>query len=222
MCRAIAFLLCSMKILGVGLSRTGTLSLHSALRILRFKSIHHDAVRLNDVLDGSTVRPDFRRYDDVDAVLDLPTAYFYDEITSAYPDCKCVLTVRNIDDWWRSIRRHFNVRLPAPPPGYYGLRARARRYLSRRLRPNVRRDFIPFRMQLRNYVYGSSTAREYLYKKRFQEHNDRVLAKIPPSRLLVMDITAGEGWEKLCPFLGVAIPAVPFPHEDRTPSNAFD
>ncbi|MBA3569657.1 MAG: hypothetical protein H0W28_09975, partial [Pyrinomonadaceae bacterium] len=170
----------------------------------------------------STVRPDFRRYDDVDAVLDLPTSYFYDELTSAYPDCKCVLTVRNIEDWWRSIRRHFNVRLPAPPAGYYGLRARARRYLGRCLRPDVRRDFIPFRMHLRNYVYGSSTAHEYLYKKKFQEHNERVLAKIPPSRLLVMDITAGEGWAKLCPFLDVTIPAVPFPHEDRTPSSAFN
>ncbi len=41
-----------MKVLGVGLSRTGTLSLHAALEILGLKSLHYDTVRLNDVLDG--------------------------------------------------------------------------------------------------------------------------------------------------------------------------
>lgn len=30
--------------------------------------------------------------------------------------------------------------------------------------------------------------------------------------LLQIDVTKGEGWEKLCPFLGVPVPHVPFPH----------
>jgi hypothetical protein len=38
-----------------------------------------------------------------------------------------------------------------------------------------------------------------------------------PDDLLVMNICAGEGWEKLCPFLGLAIPKVKFPHEFKTP-----
>jgi hypothetical protein len=29
--------------------------------------------------------------------------------------------------------------------------------------------------------------------------------------LLIMDICGGDGWEKLCPFLGVPVPSVPFP-----------
>ena len=33
--------------------------------------------------------------------------------------------------------------------------------------------------------------------------------------LLIMSITAGEGWEKLCPFLGMPIPEVPFPRVNR-------
>ena len=65
-----------MKILGVGLSRTGTMSLTIALHKLGFRAIHYDRVRLNDILDGSSRNPDFRRYDDVDAVLDIPSAYF--------------------------------------------------------------------------------------------------------------------------------------------------
>lgn len=32
---------------------------------------------------------------------------------------------------------------------------------------------------------------------------------------LVIDIPAGEGWEKLCPFLGLPIPDLPFPFRNR-------
>src|SRR4030095_10183754 len=145
-----------MKILGVGLSRTGTSSLHSALQILGFKSLHFDEIRLNDVLDGSSLMPDFRRYDDFDAVLDLPTAYFYDELTAAYPDCKCILTVRNIEDWWKSVSRFFNDEFPVEESEFAYFRWRVQRFVFnqkwRYLPPGENR----FRIQLRNYVYGSS------------------------------------------------------------------
>lgn len=61
-----------MKILGVGLSRTGTYSLAVALRQLGFNTLHYDRERLNDILDGTNPKPDFLRYDDVDAVADVP------------------------------------------------------------------------------------------------------------------------------------------------------
>lgn len=206
-----------MKILGVGLSRTGTLSLHAALQILGLSSLHYDTVRLNDVLDGSNIRPDFRRYDDIDAVVDLPAAYFYDEFLIAYPDCKCVLTVRSVDDWWRSVSRHFNEHYPPQSPGY-GIKRRLKRYWgsSKQANQNLRRDYNRIRIQLRNLVYGSTIAQEYIYKKKYLQHNERVLDKIPRERLLVMDIASGDGWDKLCPFLGVAKPAGPFPHKHRT------
>ena len=34
------------------------------------------------------------------------------------------------------------------------------------------------------------------------------------AQLLVLDLVGGEGWEKLCPFLGVPKPDVPFPHDN--------
>lgn len=207
-----------MKVLGVGLSRTGTLSLHSALRVLGFNSLHYDTVRLNDIVDGSNPHPDFRRYDDVDAVVDLPAAYFYDELSAAYPDCKCILTVRDVGGWWRSVSHHFNDAYKAAPPGY-GLKRRMKRFwriFSKNPGPSVNRDYNLLRIQLRNLVYGSTSAHEYNYKKKYKEHNERVLRKIPPERLLVMDIASGDGWEKLCPFLGAETPSSPFPHEHRT------
>ena len=45
------------------------------------------------------------------------------------------------------------------------------------------------------------------------EHERRVRAHFAgrPDDLLVMDITAGDGWEQVCPFLGLPVPDAPFP-----------
>jgi hypothetical protein len=209
-----------MKILGVGLSRTGTASLHSALKILGFSSLHFDTIRLNNVIDGSDTQPNFRRYDDVDAVTDLPAAYFYEELILAYPDCKCILTIRDVDTWWRSISRHFNEHYPVIGPDL-SLKRRLEIGLRRWVRVarrNETTDWNRFRIRLRNLVYGSTVAYEYLYKKKYQEHQHRVMNTVPAERLLVMDIPSGDGWEQLCPFLGVPIPPMPFPHQHRSRS----
>jgi hypothetical protein len=81
--------------------------------------------------------------------------------------------------------------------------------------PQSQSDYDLFVTQLRNYVYGSTTAQEFLFRKKYHEHNDRVLHSIPANQLLVMNISDGDGWEKLCPFLGVATPIHPFPHENK-------
>ena len=178
-----------MKIIGAGLSRTGTKSLESALKTLGFRTLHYDRTRLNDILDGTNAHPDFRRYDDLDAVLDLPAAWFFEELLAAYPESRCILTVRDEDSWWESVEAHFNLFFPV-----------------------ISSAEDPFRTQLRNLVYGSVTATESEYRKRYREHNQRVQAVVPPERLLVIDIVGGEGWQTLCPFLGLQPPAAAFPH----------
>jgi hypothetical protein len=199
----------AMKVLGVGLGRTGTLSLHRAFQLLGLKSLHYDQVRLRDVLDGSNPHPDFRRYDDVDAVTDIPTAYFYRELLEVYPECKAVLTVRDVDSWWESSIRHNDQ----DPVMESSLRRRAFALISGAEAARLERH--RFKTQVRNYVYGSAVPREFLYKRKYVEYNERVPADILPHRLLVMNIVAGDGWEKLCPFLGLPIPSEPFPYENR-------
>jgi Sulfotransferase domain len=185
-----------MRILGVGLSKTGTTSLHRALGMLGFKSLHFDDERLNDVIDGTNRTPDFRRYDDVDAVLDIPAACFFEELMYAYPECRCILTVRDEDQWWRSIESHFGRS------------------------PVANRSVNPFKWDLRHYVYGSTLPREFLFRKKYREHNARVASRIPAERLLTIDITKCDGWKELCPFLGVPIPAFAFPHQNRRDENS--
>ena len=36
-----------------------------------------------------------------------------------------------------------------------------------------------------------------------------------PGDFLVINIPAGEGWDKLCPFLGLPVPDAPFPLKNR-------
>ena len=51
----------------------------------------------------------------------------------------------------------------------------------------------------------------------YQKHSKRVLDffKDKPDELLVLDICGGDGYEKLCPFLGIDIPDKPFPHRHK-------
>ena len=44
------------------------------------------------------------------------------------------------------------------------------------------------------------------------ERNVREYFAGRPEDLLVMNVTAGDGWELLCPFLGKPVPDFPFPH----------
>lgn len=176
-----------MQLLGVGLSRTGTNSLADALNQLGYRTIHWAPERLRDVVDGNNQTPDFRRYDDVDAVTDIPAAYFFRELWRAYPDLRFILTWRDPDEWFQSVRAHY-ARIPDPDP------------------------------PLQTLVYGSTHVTEFLYKKRFWEHRQAVEALIPPSRLLILDITAGDGWEPLCRFLNRPIPQRPFPHHRSLPA----
>ncbi|MES1201571.1 MAG: sulfotransferase family protein [Pseudomonadota bacterium] len=195
-----------LKVIGAGLSRTGTHSLHLALQMLGLRSIHYDQARLNDILFGETQHPDFRRYDDVEAVCDLPAALFYRELLDAYPDAKVVLTTRDLESWWRSVQVHFSVVAAVPEEERFVVRALRRLGVAQ---PRAEHDV--FRRRLRNYAYGSPTPSEFLYKKRFVEHNEAVISSVPPDRLLILNFGAGDGWAKLCAFLHADAPDCPFP-----------
>ncbi len=186
-----------MKILGVGLSRTGTSSLNEALKILGFKSIRWEQQTpiMDDIVMGVTKNPNFKRFDHVDAVVDIPAAYYYKEIYNAYPDLLFILTIRNIDRWFQSAKWLFEKCTP------YGLRNKPEEFKKTQV--------------LQKLVYGSDKAIEDLYKRRYQEHNNNVIKTIPKSKLLIMDITAGDGWEKLCSFLNLPEPSISFPFDHK-------
>jgi len=181
-----------IKVLGVGLSKTGTNSLTDALKLLGYKTIHYDAYRLNDVILEGKIPANWRRYDTVDAVTDIPSAYFYREILDAYPEAKAILTVRDVDAWYASICKHYR----RYKEDFWGREDNQSKLIK----------------SVREMVWGSYFPNEYIYKKTFTEHNERVQTEV--SDLLVMDVAGGDGWEKLCPYLGEEIPDEPFPHKN--------
>ena len=59
------------------------------------------------------------------------------------------------------------------------------------------------------------------HRRKWREHVDSVMSHFAerPADLLVYDLCAGQVWEPLCKFLGVSIPAEPFPWANKTPEN---
>ena len=59
-------------------------------------------------------------------------------------------------------------------------------------------------------------------KQRYETHNRAVREYFAnrPNDLLEICWETNDGWDKLCPFLGVDVPLVPFPHANAKPKNA--
>ena len=73
-----------------------------------------------------------------------------------------------------------------------------------------------------NYFKGSHLAinseeMRQKVKTYYERHNKEILKyfKDKPSKLLIMDIFKGDGWEKLCPFLDKPLPNQSFPHKRK-------
>lgn len=88
-----------MKIFGIGLSKTGTTSLTSALLTLGFSCEHYFF--------------DLDRMKHLDAGTDLPIAHAFRELDVAWPGSKFILTVRDLDAWLGSCATHFHLPLAA-------------------------------------------------------------------------------------------------------------
>lgn len=175
-----------MKIFGIGFHKTGTSSLKEALQILGF------SVRGafgNDRPDISEKAWDMARrlIPRYDAFEDNPWPLLYELLDQHYDDSKFILTVRDPDSWIKSVTKHFS--------GYE----------------------TPMRQWI--YGYGDPAGHEALYLDRYHRHNQEVIEHFSGREgkdFLILRLTEGEGWEKLCPFLGVESPGdIPIPHRNR-------
>jgi len=89
------------KVFGIGLSRTGTVSLNTALELLGYRSKHYP--RPLQVVAMA------ERYD---ALTDTPVAPYVEVLDRLHPGAKFVLTVRDEGSWLDSCRRHWAGRKP--------------------------------------------------------------------------------------------------------------
>ncbi|MBV1921598.1 MAG: hypothetical protein KUG73_13045 [Pseudomonadales bacterium] len=123
--------------------------------------------------------------EEYDAFQDNPWPIIYKELDIKYPNSKFILILRDTESWIKSQIRHFGTQ----------------------------------ETPMRKWIYGAGCpiGNEEVYIKRFEDHNRDVQRYFAnrPHDLLVMDLSSGDGWGKLCPFLGADIPKIEFPHANK-------
>ena len=176
------------KVFCIGGPKTGTTSLAHALRLVGFRHKTWDRELWLRYKQGDLAEV-FRVADVFDSFDDGPwnNDDLYVELDNRFPGSKFILTDREPVSWIRSHESHFTAR---------------------------QLQLKPYRLWRRRY--SEAEKREKI--QRFQERNERIRRYFEgrPGVLLEMNVCAGEGWEKLCPFLGVISPTSPFPAKNVT------
>ena len=98
------------RLFGIGLNKTGTTSLHEALRMLGYDSLHWGGPALRRFVEVSLAagEPLLSRLDPhLDAFSDIQVlSEHYELLDQQYPGSRFVLTTRPVEDWIESRRRH--------------------------------------------------------------------------------------------------------------------
>jgi hypothetical protein len=181
------------RIWGIGMHKTATTSLHHALEILRFDSVHwksaHWAKRVWREMNQFGRSPTLERNY---AACDLPITLLYESLDKAYPGSKFILTMKDETQWLSAAKNHWD-------PGVNKFRSGW--------------DNDPFTNRIHQLVYGIQTFDHAVFLERYRRHNAEVLDyfKDRPNDLLVMKMDEGAGWPELCNFLDVPVPDRKYP-----------
>lgn len=200
-----------MKVIGVGVGRTGTLSLKAALEQLGFGPCFHgrhvldhpdrlllwQAAAAGEPVDWSAL---FAGYA---SSVDWPGAAFWRPLAGAFPTAKIILTVRDAEGWYDSVSNTIFRMFGNGPPD-------TRVAEARRIVPGLDMFTAFHRRMIWDGFFGGRFADREHAIRAYEEHNAGVIRDVPADRLLV--ISPGAGWEPLCGFLGVPVPAEPYPH----------
>jgi hypothetical protein len=129
---------------------------------------------------------------DYDALTDTPVLHAMEALDHRYPGALFVLTTREIESWLVSCQGHWQ-RAKLSDVGAWN----------------------------RVNVYGTAEYDEATFRQVYAEHNQRIRDYFAarPWKLVELDITNGEGYEKLCPALGLPVLNEPFPHESAAPGK---
>lgn len=203
-----------MKVIGAGLPRTATLTQKISLEMLGFAPTYH----MVNILSDMTLVPSWQAAfeGDVDwdkmfaghqASVDWPGSFFWRELADAYPEAKVLLSVRSGEAWANSMKNTIwgvffddvlmrdlsDARAKVEPEWHDYMELMkamwAKSGLIGEMGPNFNAT-----------VLGAAMER----------HNQAVRDYIAPERLL--EWSPADGWEPLCKFLEVPVPAAPIPH----------
>lgn len=194
----------NMQVIGAGVGRTGTYSLKLAINRLGFGPCHHmEEVLLNMPVHvplwsaAAAGEADWSRiYEGYQSAVDWPTACFFRELLREFPSAKFVLTQRDPEKWADS----FGATIYKLLAGRDQAPGEMRAWLDMAAAVIARTGFPP------GFDHGELV-------QAFNAHNDAVKETIPAGQLLQFDVR--EGWEPLCAFLDVPVPAEEFPRTNH-------
>jgi len=182
------------KIFGIGLSRTGTMSLTQALLMLNIRSLHwpHDERTQRELMPylADRSRPFvFSAAEFYQGLTDTPVVAVYRELAQRYPDARFILTVREPEAWLRSCERAWATAVALQYAGELG----------------------PYCRAINTAVYGRPDFCRETFAQVYERHRSEVRASLPE----VLELEVGEGWDRLCHFLVRPVPARPYPHANQ-------
>ena len=178
-----------MKIIGIGLNKTGTTTLGVCLRQWGFKHIscNKEAFDLWKTGDYPALLKWVEAFDSFE---DWPWPLIYREIDQAFPGCKFILTRRKDEKtWFKSLCKH-----------------------AERTGPTE------FRKRIYGYEMPEGHEAEHIRFYRAHNEAVRTYFEQRPGDLLEVCWEEGDGWRELAGFLGYPLPDIPFPHANKTPA----
>ncbi|KAF8864537.1 hypothetical protein BDZ45DRAFT_613594 [Acephala macrosclerotiorum] len=210
-----------MQVLCLGLSRTATMSMWMALKILGYNTYHFKELGLPQnikerhmlcwrealiaKLFGSGKKygtPELQkllgRYS---AITDAPCVNFSDELLEAYPNAKVILTNRDPDKWLHSIFQTY----------HRVLQSQVFR-IAAVLDPALGALTEVLHLVLHDWTGGDWRSREKL-REGFSKHYSHIREVVPKDNLLEWE--PKDGWEPLCKFLGKPVPKESFPYANK-------
>lgn len=182
------------KVFCIGANKTGTTSLTTALNTIGFKTSHwehHNSI-CDDIKNNNFKLTVLNTYD---GVSDNPIPAIYKQLDKEFPESKFILTIRNEENWIKSIEGQLS---------------------RRRIRNSCEEDKLVYEEFL---FYGIWNYDRTTFLHRYREHNKDVLEyfKSRPHDLLVMDLDKVVGWKEICTFLEISnVPSTDFPHLFQT------
>lgn len=184
-----------VRIFGIGLNKTGTRSLATALRMLGYRTLHKGDDATSRLVDDAAeqglpllqlIGDHFDAYLDVDAIV-----HRYAELDAEHPRSKFILTSSELTAWLDSRQRHVEANQQRAAEG--------------------------------RYTGSFLTVDRAKWTSEWEEHHQSVQSHFSgrSGDLLVFDVRSGDGWETLAPFLGRRAPRAAFPWENRAGRGTY-
>lgn len=188
----------ALKVIGAGLGRTGTLSLKLALEHIGLGPCYHMSEVIAQMrshlplwIEAAKDEPQWDTiFAGYQSSTDYPGCMFWRELMATYPEAKVILTTRDPDKWFESVTA--TVFSPEHRKMFEGNPMMAE-FFGLTVFGDIE-DRLGNRAKMVDY---------------FNDWNRSLIEEVPPDRLLVY--SAGDGWDPLCRFLEVPVPAEPYP-----------